>query len=246
MFRMMAYGCCIAMLSLLAWSNAAALTDAQIKENLVDALVFDVRVDASDIIVEVSDGDVVLRGAVPSYLASTAAHEVAFETVGVTSVDNNLVVVYQPPFTPPTDPQLRAEILSKLSSSPDIDVLDKEVEVNAGIVTLRGTVDAYWKKLHAEDLAAAEAGVIDVKNHLAVVPTEDFVDEVIAENIINSMELRYAVSADDITVSVEDGEVTLTGVVSDWNAKDAAYRAALFTTGVLEVEDLITVIPDSA
>ena len=48
-----------------------------------------------------------------------------------------------------------------------------EVIVSAGRVTLRGTVDAYWKKNHAETLVADEPGVIFIENLLAVVPTGD-------------------------------------------------------------------------
>jgi osmotically-inducible protein OsmY len=245
MFRMLPYWCFIVVFSLLAWTNTAvAQLDEQIKENVVEALVSDARVDASDVSVEVNNGEVVLRGTVPSYLAATAAYDVALETAGVISVKNRIAVIYQPPFIPPTDLELRTTILSKLSRSPDIDVLDTEIEVNAGIVTLRGTVDSYWKKLHAQDLVASEAGVIAVNNHLAIVPTGEFIDEDIAEDIMKSLESRSAVSAEHVTVSVQDGHVTLTGVVPSWAAKQAAYRAALFTFGVLEVENLISVVPE--
>jgi osmotically-inducible protein OsmY len=229
----------------LAWASlAVAQTDENIKDTIVTALVSDARVDASNVTVEVDGGEVALRGTVPSYLAATAAYDIALETRGVIHVDNLISVTYHPPFSPPTDPELRTTILSELAMSPDIDVVDTEISVQSGVVTMRGTVDSYWKKLHADNLVAFEQGVVDVNNHLAVVPTEDFIDENIAQAIVDSLESRSAVSAEDVTVSVQDGHVTLTGVVPSWAAKQAAFRAALFTFGVVDVQNLISVDPE--
>lgn len=244
MFKRALFWCFIVGFCAFAWTGfALAQTDEQIKDSIVAALVSDARVDASDVTVEVNNGATILRGTVPSYLAATAAYDIALETTGVISVDNRISVFYKPSFTPPTDPELHASILGKLARSPDIDVFDTEIDVESGIVTLRGTVDSYWKMLHAENLVASEAGVVTVNNHLAIVPTEDFIDEDIAKDIIQSLESRSTVSADDVTVSVQDGHVTLTGVVPSWAAKQAAFRAALYSFGVLEVENLIRVVP---
>ncbi|WP_045221915.1 BON domain-containing protein [Desulfonatronum thioautotrophicum] len=245
MFLTISRWCFIVVFSSLAWAGpVAAQSDENIKENVVAALVSDTRVDASEITVEVNNGAATLGGTVPSYLAATAAYDVALETTGVTSVDNLISVLYQPPFSPPADPELRATILSKLARNPDINVLDTEITVEAGLVTLRGTVNSYWEKLHAEELVASEAGVVAVNNHLAIVRTDDFMDEEIAADIIQSLESRSAVSADDVTVSVQDGHVTLTGVVPSWAAKQAAFRSALFTFGVVDVQNLISVDPE--
>lgn len=50
-----------------------ARTEEQIKRDVVDQLFWDIRVDASDVTVEVSNGTVTLRGTVPTYLAAKAA-----------------------------------------------------------------------------------------------------------------------------------------------------------------------------
>jgi osmotically-inducible protein OsmY len=246
MLRILSHCCFILVFGSLAWADvAAAQPDELVKENIVEALTLDARVDASDITVEVNNGEVILRGTAPSYLAATSASDIALETRGAISVKNRIAVIYQPPFTPPTDAELRNIIVSKLSASPDISILDTKIEVKAGVVTLRGTVGAYWEKIHAEDLVSSEAGVVDVNNHLAIVPTEDFIDEEIAEDIVKSMESRSAVFAEDIDVTVENGHVTLNGVVATWEAKKAAYRAALFTLGVIDIENNILVAPET-
>jgi osmotically-inducible protein OsmY len=49
------------------------------------------------------------------------------------------------------------------------------------------------------------------------------------------------VYVEDVNVKVENGNVTLSGTVEDWQAKLAAYNAALYTAGVKEVNDNIQV-----
>ncbi|MFO7970884.1 MAG: BON domain-containing protein, partial [Desulfobacterales bacterium] len=56
----------------------------------------------------------------------------------------------------------------KLAANPDINLLDMDIEVNAGRVVLRGTVEAYWKKLYAENLIEAEPGVVFIENQVHV------------------------------------------------------------------------------
>ena len=211
------------------------------KKNIVDELYWDNRVDASKVTVEVDEGRVVLRGEVPTYLASTAAHDDALKMLGVVSVDNQLIVSYPVSATVPSDVEILTEIEKKLFRNPDIDILDLEVEVVSGEVSLRGTVDAYWKKLHAEDLAVSEPGVLIINNHLAIVPANDVIDQDIANDIVRSIEARAAVSADDVNVEVLNGHVTLTGNVPTWTAREAAYEAALFTAGVVDVENNIVI-----
>jgi len=218
-----------------------ALMDEQIKKNVVDELYWDNRVDASNISVVVDDGKVTLKGEVPTYLASTAALDDTLKILGVLSVDNQLEVKFPVTTTIPADLEILNEIEKKLARNPDIDILDMEIQVVSGKVTLRGTVDAYWKKLYAEELVASEPGVLFINNHLAIVPVNDIIDQDIANDIVRSIESRAAVSADDVHVEVLNGHVRLSGSVPSWIAKRAAYEAALFTAGVVDVENNITI-----
>jgi osmotically-inducible protein OsmY len=212
-----------------------ARTDELIKQDIVDELVRDNRVDASRISVEVSNGTVTLRGEVPTYFSRSSAYDIAQGTLGVTNVRNQLIVEYPATIPVPTDSEIENSIRSRLAANPDVDLIDLEVIVSAGEVTLRGTVDAYWKKMYVEDIVSTEPGVVLIENHLAVVPSDDIVDKVVAEDIVDSLETRAAVDADDVNVRVRDGEVTLTGTVPSWNARWAAEEAAMYTAGVKNV-----------
>jgi len=218
-----------------------ARMDEEIKRDVVDELTWDDRVDASKVSVEVSNGTVTLRGEVPTYLASTAASNDAVGILGVVDVRNQLAVRYPAAVSIPTDEELGTEIRRKLAWNPDIDVLDMEVDVSAGVVTLRGTVDAYWKRLYAEELVSSEPGVVFINNHLAITPEKDIIDKDIANDIVRSLEARSAVYADDVNVRVRNGRVTLNGTVPSWPARQSAHDAAAFTPGVTGVDNRLLV-----
>ena len=216
-------------------------TDELIKQDVTDELVRDTRVDASKIHVEVENGVVRLKGEAPTYLGRASATEDALAVLGVLEVSNRITVRYPETVDIPTDAAIESRIRDRIALNPDVDLLDLEVTVHAGAATLRGTVDAYWKKEHVESLAAPEPGVTFIENHVAVVPTEDVIDQDIANDVVASLEARAAVNADEISVSVDNGAVTLTGKVTDWVARRSAEHAALYTAGVTRIDNYLNV-----
>lgn len=216
-------------------------TDELIKKDVTDELVRDIRVDASQIEVTVANGVIALKGYAPTYLGRSAATECALSVLGVAEVSNQIVVRYPETAAVPTDSEIETTIREKLAANPDIDLIDLIVSVDAGAVTLKGTVDAYWKKAYAEMLVAPEPGVTMIENHLAVTPTEEVIDRDIANDIMASLEARAAVDAENVDVSVVNGTVTLSGMVRDWVARRAADDAALYTAGVVRVDNNLEV-----
>jgi len=156
-------------------------------------------------------------------------------------VSNQLQVNYPSSVLILQDMEIEKSITNRLAANPDIKQLDLEVIVSAGRVTLRGTVDAYWKRQHAEYLASTEPGVISIENLIVVAPTEDILDKSIAEAIIDSLEAKGLVDQDKVNVKVQDGEVTLTGSVPSWKARRAAAEMAYYTSGVTNVENRLGV-----
>jgi len=216
-------------------------TDQEIKRDLIDELYWDYRVDASDVKAEVSDGKVTLTGTVPSYSARSAAAAAAWGIDGVGGVTNLLTVRFPPTYVVPTDAEIKTSAERTLAWNPDVYSADIDVTVSGGVVRLEGTADAYWKRWKAEDLVSNLNGVVDVENHLAVVPSENFIDRDIAQDIEAALERNQYINAENVTVKVEDGEVTLTGTVSSYYARGKACDAAAFTPGVLTVDNHIVV-----
>jgi osmotically-inducible protein OsmY len=68
------------------------------------------------------------------------------------------------------DDRIREEVSERLTDDPHVDASEIEVRVEAGEVTLSGTIDDRQAKRRAEDIAHAVSGVRDVHNRLRVQP----------------------------------------------------------------------------
>lgn len=216
-------------------------TDEEIKVDVIKQLQWDARIDASDISVKVNDGSVELEGDVPSLTAKDAAFDGAYLVDGVLSVKNDLDVRFPAAKTVPSDLDIKTNLINALSFNSDLESYKIDVSVDNGWVTLEGTVNAYWEKVAAENEALDINGVLGVTNNLGVVPTDSYLDENISEDNVNALERNAYVNASDIDVKVEDGEVTLDGTVKTYKAKNAAYDSALYTPGVILVNNRIIV-----
>jgi hyperosmotically inducible protein len=221
--------------------TVATRTNQEVKKDIVDQLYWDDRVDVSNIKVEVSDGEVVLTGTVPDFTAYQAAEDDAWAISGVRMVENDLTIKYPPGVKVPTDIEIKSNIESVLLWQPNIDSTDINITAENGWVILRGSVDAFWKKVRAEELALGLNGVLGVTDELAVVPTEKYTDKTIAEDIEAAMERNFNIVVDLIDVEVENGKVTLTGSVTSLPAFRAAQKIAENTPGVLMVDNELVI-----
>jgi osmotically-inducible protein OsmY len=214
-------------------------TDEGILKDVVDSLYWDSRVDASKVSVRVNDGIVTLSGTVPSYSTRVAALEDTWVITGVRDVKNELTVDIQA--ESPADSEIKSNVEHSFAWDTELYPFEIKIDVVEGWVTLEGTVDAFWKKVRAEDLAYSRRGVIGVTNKIAVVPTQTLADESLADTIINALDRNPTVNVDDINVTVEKGIVSLSGSAPNWSAKRTAHDIARYTRGVKDVDDRITV-----
>jgi hyperosmotically inducible protein len=213
--------------------------DEEIKKNVVEQLVWDDRVDASEIEVEVEFGRVTLIGSVPSDFTRRAAIDDAWSVDGVKSVQDDLTIeLFE---RAKTKEPLASAVKDALLLDAQIHASEITVSAAAGQITLEGTVEALWQKFRAEQIASDVKGVLGVTNEIAVVPAEDVQDEVIAADIVDAIDRNVNVDVDNVDVTVEDGFVTLSGTVKDWTAREAAYDAAANTLGVKGVTDRMLV-----
>jgi osmotically-inducible protein OsmY len=217
-------------------------TDEKIKSDIVDQIYGDHRVDAAEVQVEVYGGHVTLTGTVPSLTARNAATADAWEIAGVKRVTNLLTVRFPPTFTVPLDREIEDSARVTLSWNPAVHGEAIDVSVTGGVVTLEGTVDAYWKRWKAETLVSDLSGVRDVENRLTVVPTESRLDQQIAEEIEAALVRSLYIDPDRVTVKVEHGQVRLTGSVETYHGRASAYEAAVNAAGVIEIDNDVVVV----
>ena len=211
------------------------LSDAEIKQRILDDLSWDSSIDSSKIAVVVNHGRVTLAGTVPTFSARNRATDAAYRIADVIQVDNRIVVKYELPV--PGDPEIRIAVADALTADPDMDRTDIRISVKRGVVTLEGSVDAYWKKGEAERIACRTRGICNITDKLTVVPTRSIADKTIAGDVRAAIERNINGMAGCVTVRVADGIVTLSGAVPNWAAVRAAVNAAEFTRGVIDVLD---------
>jgi osmotically-inducible protein OsmY len=223
--------------------STMVLSDEEIKKRIVDELYWDTRVDASKVEVRVDSGKVTLTGSVPNYNVKLRAETDAYAVRDVIWVENRIIVMHPPTTIIPRDEDIRQSVIKNLNEDPDLEETDIRVSVKRGMVTLEGSVDAYWKKWEAEYTTCNVRGVCDILNKVTVVPTMMIADKVIAEDVEAAIERRRNVNIEDIDIRVENGVVTLSGTVPDWDAHRAAINAAEFTKGVIDVLDELTIQP---
>lgn len=217
-------------------------TDQQIKVDVVKQLEWNASVDANNINVTVVDGKARLSGEVSYYGIKKSAEDSAWLIPGVTEVINDISVKYPSTVKVPSDNEIKSNVENVLLWDTDVYSFEIDVKVDSGTVELSGTVDAYWKKMHAERIVDRVYGVIEVENKLAVVPTDKFSDKVIAENIVDAIDRLKIVDAETINVKVKNSIATVSGSAPSWIAKRAIENAAEFTAGVSDVKSFITIV----
>jgi osmotically-inducible protein OsmY len=217
------------------------LSDEEIKKLVVDELYWDSSIDASKVQVMVDSGMVTLSGTVPTFSARNRATNAACRIKDVLCVDNEIKVKYLPDVFVPNDADIKQTVLDYLASDPDMDKTDIHVSVSSGIVTLDGTVDQFWKKDEAERIICRARGVCGTVNKITVVPTRSVADMAIADDVRDAIDRNADVEIEDVTIEVVDGIVTLSGTVPSFTARRAAVNAAIFTQGVIDVIDCLSV-----
>ncbi len=137
----------------------------------------------------------------------------------------------------PPDDEIRENVANVIHWDSDLEDADITVSVAEGWVTLRGTVDAYWKKQRAQETASTLTGVRGITNELAVVPSRTYEDKLIADSIVAALERNIQVDASTIHVRVNGGEVTLSGSVPSLPVFRAAQATAEDMPGVVAVNN---------
>lgn len=143
------------------------------------------------------------------------------------------------------DQDVASAVRAKLNKSQYKDV---QVNVDAnGIATLSGTVGDYEYKADADKIVHKVKGVSAVRNDIQVagpnVPDAQLQKTLIDK--ISSDTIGYGNEFDAISISVQNGVVTLGGHAHDYPNRDSALAVASTTPGVKDVIDDISVDPVS-
>ncbi|MFP4499126.1 MAG: BON domain-containing protein, partial [Vulcanimicrobiota bacterium] len=152
-------------------------------------------------------------------------------------INNKLKINYQHGRKIPEDEKIRKHIENSLSWDTRFDERYLEVSVEGGNVQLKGVVDSYWKVPEIEKKISGIYGVNSIQNNLTVVPSRELQDRTIAQKISGSLNRARDIDTSNIQITVDNGEVTLSGTVLKKYQKNIAEEITMFTPGVVLVNN---------
>ncbi|MFK3888754.1 BON domain-containing protein [Sphingomonas sp. NPDC079357] len=142
-----------------------------------------------------------------------------------------------------SDDQLQRDVLAELAWDPRVQHHQIGVSVEAGVVSLTGTVPSFAEKVAAEQAARRVGGFRALAEEIKVHRASDkkWSDEEIAKRICDLFDWDAIVPSNKLSVTVEHGWVTLSGSV-DWHyQRDAAWKAAGRIHGVTGISNMVTI-----
>jgi len=144
-----------------------------------------------------------------------------------------------------TDAQLQSDVIDELAFDPMVDASTIGVTAKGGVISLTGTVRNFPEKYAAEHATKRVGGVHGIAEELKVeIPTAFHrSDADIARAALLALQADISVPKDAVTVKVENGWLTLEGVL-DWNyQREAAKRAVNYLIGLKGVSNVISIKP---
>ncbi len=142
------------------------------------------------------------------------------------------------------DEQIRRDVLEELEWDGHVDATGIGVAVEAGVVTLTGSVSSHAERLAAQEAAHRVGGALDVANDIVVkLPGSPArTDTEVAHAVRYALEWDVFVPSDRIRSTVSHGVVTLEGEVDTRRQRDDAERAVRNLHGVRRIVNNIAVV----
>lgn len=145
-------------------ASGTARDDTKIAQAVRSALTWDADVPEERIDSVVRDGVVTLKGTVDNGAERKAARDAVSRITGVAQVNDHIVVGPEPRGDKEIHEDIKAALRRRLPMS------DLDAVVDAGMVTLQGTVTTYGRRIDAERVAWNTKGVRSVVNRITVEP----------------------------------------------------------------------------
>ncbi len=214
-------------------------SDLEIQHEVARELLWEPRLDGSDVGVQVKHGIVTLVGPIDSWTKKLAACDAVHRVPGVLDVANELEVRIPAPWKR-TDSQIAEAVRRALQWNTYVPSERILSTVMDGWVTLEGQVSTGFQREEVGRCVEGLAGVRGVRNDVVVSP--EAVDAAhVRSAILQALARQTEREVKRIDVQVEDGVVTLSGAVRSWSEKLAIERLAAHARGVHGVKSRIVV-----
>ncbi|MBD3264959.1 MAG: BON domain-containing protein [Candidatus Omnitrophica bacterium] len=213
------------------FATAAEVSDSEITAAIETDLMVSEKVSSHLIDVSTVDGIVTLSGSVDNLLSRDQAIKIAESIKGVRSVINRIAV--KP--LKRSDEEIERDVRNALLLDPVTEVFEIDVEVNDGVVTLSGAVDSWAEKQIVSRVVKGVKGVREVDNGARIKYGIDRSDREIKTEIKRRLASDPYVNEEWLKVSVQEGEVSVSGTVGSVFEKDRVYSDS-WVAGVKSVE----------
>lgn len=210
----------------------------QLKDEILEELKWDPRVDESKIGVAVSDAVVTLMGHVSSFPAKVAACEAVHQVKGVKAIADEIEV--RLPSNEKYDDEDVAEKVANVMTW-NVSVPDDSIKANVrdGVVSLSGEVDWQFQRKNLVDAVRHIRGVKSITNLVTIRPRVSSND--ISKEIKRALHRNANLESRQIEVTVDNGKVTLDGKVHAYYEKGLIQSAVWQAPGVTKVIDHLEV-----
>jgi len=215
-------------------------TDMDIQKDVIAELRWEPSLRDDDIAVGVRDGVVTLAGFVDSYADKWSVERVVSKVKGVKAVANDIEVKLPSSSTRP-DPDIAHAAVQALQWNISVPSDRIRVKVESGWLTLEGEVDWYFEKEAAESAVRHLTGLKGVTNLITVRARPAPSD--VKQRIKEALQRGAAFDAEQITVELQGNKAILRGTVRSYAEMRDAARAARNATGVIDIENRLTVDP---
>ena len=190
-------------------------SNTQIQDKIL-AERLDPKIKASNISVEVSDGDVTLSGYAETDSEKSNAEQAVRRLNDEHAIAQELQVL-----VPGTCIRSDAEIahqVHRIIKWSGIDTNNQiHIKVEQGIVTLSGKVETLHQKDIAQSYASNMLGVKGINNLIVIVPKLSI--PIVKKNIQDALTRQAIHDVENIHVSIHENTVTLAGKVKSWPKK---------------------------
>jgi len=226
----------------------ASSTDDRIESSAKESYIFKTYLQQDDIKIKSEGGVVTLTGTVASSSHRSMAEETVTDLPGVLRVDNKLEVKGEYA-TPYSDFWIGDKVKTTLLFHRSVSAIHTEVDVKAGIVTLRGVASSQAEKDLATEYAKDVDGVKDVDNQMTLSPApvkpqrtagEKMDDASITAQVKVALLFHRSTSAIQTKVKTRDGVVTVQGLAGNAAEKQLVTKIATDIYGVVKVRNQMT------
>ena len=215
-------------------------SDMDLRRDVLDELEWEPSIDAAEIGVTAHDGVVTLTGDVKSYTEKMTAERVTKRIQGVRAIAND-IEVRLPGTAERTDSDIARAAVDALKWRTLVPVGRIKVSVSNGWITLEGEADWQYEKDAAFEAVHHLVGVKGVTNLIALKPRASATE--VKSRIEAAFRRSAELDAQKVRVETRDGKVTLRGDVQSWSERQEAERTAWAAPGVIQVENLIAIVP---